>query len=150
MIWRFYRLVKNLKCRLVDGWVVLALLCLLNKRVHILYLLLLLNRFDRFVYILRKLRVLRNHRGLPLVLVLIFKFQNSLGLCLPPDLFLVVIIMILNLFHGVSPLLNGVIIEYRILVIPYLDVSAVLPNLIYAFGKLVRDFLIPLINSFYI
>ena len=128
----------------------LALLCLLNKRVHILYLLLLLNRFDRFVYILRKLRVLRNHRGLPLVLVLIFKFQNSLGLCLPPDLFLVVIIMILNLFHGVSPLLNGVIIEYRILVIPYLDVSAVLPNLIYAFGKLVRDFLIPLINSFYI
>ena len=150
MIRIFYRLVKNLKCRLVDGWVVLALLCLLNKRVHILYLLLLLNRFDRFVYILRKLRVLRNHRGLPLVLVLIFKFQNSLGLCLPPDLFLVVIIMILNLFHGVSPLLNGVIIEYRILVIPYLDVSAVLPNLIYAFGKLVRDFLIPLINSFYI
>ena len=150
MIRIFYRLVKNLKCRLVDGWVVLALLCLLNKRVHILYLLLLLNRFDRFVYILRKLRVLRNHRGLPLVLVLIFKFQNSLGLCLPHDLFLVVIIMILNLFHGVSPLLKGVIIEYRILVIPYLDVSAVLPNLIYAFGKLVRDFLIPLINSFYI
>ena len=84
------------------------------------------------------------------MLVLIFKFQNSLGLCLPHDLFLVVIIMILNLFHGVSPLLKGVIIEYRILVIPYLDVSAVLTNLIYAFGKLVRDFLIPLINSFYI